>query len=111
VYDEVVKPVEAPYPAACVESVSQGCRCYSQQATRLQVPDALCHGIVGGGFFVSWNQPLKQAVPVAGSVVPPVPVGGALAGSFGAPGAPAARSPEDVQAGSGRGRALPRVGA
>lgn len=64
VYDDVTKPVEAPYPAACVEMASQGCRCYSQQATRLQVPDALCKGIVAGGFFVAWNQPLRQAVPV-----------------------------------------------
>jgi hypothetical protein len=64
VYDEVTKPIEAPYPAACVEMPSKGCRCYSQQATRLEVPDYLCKGIVAGGFFVAWGQPLRQGVPV-----------------------------------------------
>jgi len=33
-YDEVTKPVVAPYPATCICSSTQ-CRCYSQQGTRL----------------------------------------------------------------------------
>ena len=32
-YDEVTKPVVAPYPATCICSSTQ-CRCYSQQGTR-----------------------------------------------------------------------------
>ena len=35
-YDEVTKPVEAPYPAACVK-MGDRCKCYTQQATLLQV--------------------------------------------------------------------------
>jgi hypothetical protein len=37
VYDEVTKPTEAPVPVACIESASKGCRCWSQQATRLDM--------------------------------------------------------------------------
>lgn len=53
-YDEVTKPVEAPYPAACVE-MAKRCECFSQQGTKLEVPAYLCQGIVKGGFFVSWK--------------------------------------------------------
>lgn len=53
-YDEIAKPVHAPYPAACVQ-MADVCRCYSQQATRLDVPAALCASIVAGGFFVPWD--------------------------------------------------------
>lgn len=54
VYDEVTRPAEAPYPAACVEFQGD-CRCYTQQATRMAVPLDLCRSIVGGGFFVDWQ--------------------------------------------------------
>lgn len=62
-YDEVTKPVVAPYPAAVVLSASKGCRAYSQQGTRLDMPDAMCRAIVERGFFVAWQQP--QAAPAA----------------------------------------------
>lgn len=55
-YDEVTKPVRAPYPAACVQSASMGCRCYSQQGTRLEVPQYLCASISEGGFFMAWDE-------------------------------------------------------
>lgn len=54
-YDEVTKPVRAPYPAACVRSEAR-CGCYSQQGTRLDVPKAMCEAIVGGGFFIPWDE-------------------------------------------------------
>ena len=60
-YDEVTKPVEAPYPAACV-SMKGRCQCYTQQGTKLEVPSQMCRDIVGGGFFVAWNQPVRQGV-------------------------------------------------
>ena len=67
-YDEVTKPVRAPYPAACVQSASR-CQCYTQQGTRLDVPGALCEGIVKGGFFLAWDEKTERA-----QVVPrPVP--------------------------------------
>lgn len=55
-YDEVTRPVEAPFPAACI-SMGARCECYSQQATRLNVPVDLCRQIVAGGFFVDWRRP------------------------------------------------------
>ncbi len=58
VYDDVTKPVEAPYPAACVQMKGE-CRCYTQQATRLQVPKDTCVQIVQYGFFVDWQKPEK----------------------------------------------------
>lgn len=59
-YDEVTKPVVAPYPAAVVVSKSKGCRAYSQQGTRLEMPDAICRQIAEGGFFMAWQQPTPQ---------------------------------------------------
>jgi zona occludens toxin len=53
-FDEVTRPTEAPYPAACVKSATR-CQCYTQQGTRLEVPPDLCESIAGGGFFVAWR--------------------------------------------------------
>lgn len=53
-YDEVTKPTQAPYPAACVD-LKGSCRCYSQQATRLPMPEHLCQAIVKDGFFMAWD--------------------------------------------------------
>jgi len=66
-YDEVTKPVRAPYPAACVQSKDR-CTCYSQQGTRLEVDGQLCKGIVAGGFFMAWDEKgreVPKALPVA----------------------------------------------
>jgi len=62
IYDDVTKATEAPYPAACVRSENNGCRCYSQQGTRLDVPLELCGQIIERGFFVAWK-PLQKAGP------------------------------------------------
>lgn len=61
-YDDVTKPVEAPYPAAAV-LMGKTCRAYTQQGTRLEVPDELCRQIVAGGFFVPWKQQTPPAIP------------------------------------------------
>lgn len=53
-YDDVTKPTEAPYPAACVR-MGNVCRCYSQQATLLSVGPATCLQIVAQGFFMEWK--------------------------------------------------------
>lgn len=74
-YAELTAPVEVPYPAACV-SMGERCDCYTQQATKLQVPHNLCIQIVKGGYFVDWQATLKQAqtpgaaVPVAAGAMP-----------------------------------------
>lgn len=54
VYDEVTKPTEAPYPAACVQ-MGKTCKCYTQQATLLHVSGAVCLQIVQQGFFMDWK--------------------------------------------------------
>lgn len=53
-YDDVTRPTEAPYPAACVQ-MGNVCKCYTQQATLLQVSGAVCLQIVAQGFFLDWK--------------------------------------------------------
>lgn len=53
-YAELTKPEDAPYPAACVMSKTV-CKCYSQQATPLDVAFDLCKQIVNFGFFKDWG--------------------------------------------------------
>lgn len=63
VYDTVTAPTQAPYPAACVATQAR-CQCYTQQGTRLDMPEQLCRDIAERGFFVAWQAPAAQAVPV-----------------------------------------------
>jgi hypothetical protein len=107
VFDDVTKPVVAPYPAACVK-MGERCGCYSQQATRLEVPRVMCEGIVAGGFFIAWDQPLARAVPVvhAPQAVQP---GATYAGSLSSRVVPVSPVAEAVEVSTGRGKALPRA--
>lgn len=57
VYDKVTEPTDAPYPAACIESKRDGCKCYTQQATLMTVAADLCRMIVQRGFFMDWQSP------------------------------------------------------
>lgn len=57
-YDDTTKPVHAPYPAACVQ-MGKTCKCYTQQATLLQVSGPTCLQIVAQGFFMDWQHPEK----------------------------------------------------
>ena len=54
-YDRVTEPSVAPYPAACVH-MGKTCKCYTQQATLLQVSGEVCLQIVKQGFFMDWAQ-------------------------------------------------------
>lgn len=54
-YADVVKPVVAPYPAACIQS-AHSCACYTQQGTRLPTVQDVCAQIVRDGFFIDWEQ-------------------------------------------------------
>lgn len=58
-YVEVVKPVTAPYPAACVVFRNK-CTCYSQQGTKMAVSILTCNQIVTEGFFVDWDTQPKN---------------------------------------------------
>ena len=65
IYKEVVKPVNAPYPAACIESKTQGCKCFTQQGTAMIVASSTCQQIVKTGFFIEWqqdNEPERQQI-------------------------------------------------
>lgn len=55
VYKELIKPVRVPYPAACVQSKIQGCKCYTDQGTQLQVERNICQQIVKTGFYIDWE--------------------------------------------------------
>lgn len=67
-YDQVTQPVQAPYPAACIQMASKGCRCYSPQGTLLQVDNEICVQIVANGFFIPWQA--AGGAPGAGPVKP-----------------------------------------
>lgn len=53
-FDEVTKPTQAPYPAACV-SMGSKCKCYTQQGTVLPTTADICTQIVKNGFFMEWE--------------------------------------------------------
>lgn len=63
-YDSVTQPTIAPYPAACV-AMGDECRCYTTQATRLNVEDVTCRSIAERGFFVDWDQSKGQGAQQA----------------------------------------------
>ena len=65
IYDEVTKPEEAPVPVACLYSKTKGCKCYSQQATKLEMPLELCLQIVKNGFFESFGRKSLEQVAQA----------------------------------------------
>lgn len=53
-YDEVTKPVTAPYPAACIQDAKR-CMCYTQQGTLMRTSGEVCKQIVQYGYFVDWD--------------------------------------------------------
>lgn len=75
-YDELTKPVNVPYPAACVQSKTR-CQCYTQQATKLFVPESLCGQIVAGGFFNDWQAAVNAAMGIRTAQPAPVVVAAA----------------------------------
>lgn len=70
VYDEVTRPRQAPYPAACVH-MGERCSCYSQQGTVLNVSGEVCLQIVQKGFFVDWQDPPERGEKLAKREDPP----------------------------------------
>lgn len=55
-YDQLTQPVAVPYPAICVATASD-CRCYTDRATRLFLPDSKCRDFAGNGAFWDFVQP------------------------------------------------------
>lgn len=62
VYDQVTQPVEAPFPAACV-NMGERCECYTQQATLMRVAPEVCIQIVHRGYFVDWQRRQEPVQP------------------------------------------------
>lgn len=60
-YDDLTKPTEAPRPAACVKMANR-CQCYTQQATKLVVPETICLQIVKDGYFQDWGDSIRGGV-------------------------------------------------
>ncbi len=50
-YDSITQPKRAPLPAACIASKSQGCKCYTQDATPYPTTPDICAQVVAGGWF------------------------------------------------------------
>lgn len=64
-YDQLTAPKRVPVPAACVQSQSQGCKCYTQDATPYAVEQSMCQDIVRGGIFLAFQEE-RRSDPQAG---------------------------------------------
>lgn len=64
-YDEITRPVWAPYPAMCV-ATANACRCYDQRGNRLDTPDAICRDYADKGFVPDFVHPVPT-IPNLGS--------------------------------------------
>ena len=58
-YDDLTKPTRVPYPAACITNTSRGCLCYSQDGSRMYLPESTCSRIVYEGIFLDFEPDAK----------------------------------------------------
>lgn len=63
-----------PRPAACMQFEKKGCRCFTQQATPLDVPAGMCEAIVSGGWFDHTRPVDRSALPASEPVAMSLPV-------------------------------------
>lgn len=67
--EQYSKANDWPRPAACYRSKRTGCRCFTQQASPMDVPKEMCEQIVAGGWFDHTKPverlPAAPAQPVA----------------------------------------------
>lgn len=59
-YDELRKPQQYPWPQ-CVSSKLRGCKCYTQQGSRLDTSQALCHAIIERGLYDNARPPQNDS--------------------------------------------------
>ena len=64
-YDQLTQPVSVPTPAACISTKSR-CKCFTDQATALDVPDSMCRQIALGGLYLDF---LQKAPALEGRVL------------------------------------------
>lgn len=88
-YADVTKPVRAPVPSACVQSSTE-CRCYTDQATRLNVPHDLCVQIVKNGFYQDFDADPQKAKQVGVTGQSPIR-------SYAVPASAISNAPESVR--------------
>ena len=77
IYDHLSRPTDFPRVAACIKSKRTGCKCYTQQGTRLATPLEACEVIIREGAFDNW-QTGRQGAPEApkqppGTTAPELP--------------------------------------
>lgn len=65
-FDEVMSVKAAPFPAACVATASR-CKCYTEQATALDVEEGICRDIVARGLFDPRGRASGDAGTAAGA--------------------------------------------
>lgn len=71
IYDELTKPQRVPTPSACGR-IGARCSCFTNQATALDMPDAICNQIVNRGYFDEFGdqaRPEARLQPVQTQVV------------------------------------------
>ena len=78
-FDELTKPVEAPYPSVCAYSPDFPCRCWSQRGFSLVVPKSLCEQLAREPMDPYWLKRGRlgfergQVVDEAGALPAPAP--------------------------------------
>ena len=71
-YDQQTVPRSVPVAAACIQSATR-CKCYSQQATPLAMPDDMCRQIARDGLFLAFDPDARaQDRGAGGSAARPV---------------------------------------
>lgn len=54
VYDGLTAPKRVPVPAACIDSPSKGCKCFTQDATPYPIEQDVCRQVATGGIFLAF---------------------------------------------------------
>jgi zona occludens toxin len=75
-YDQLTQPTRVPYPAACIQSESSGCQCWSQDATVMDLSESTCLQIIERGLFLDFvpdreaqSRQLAQNAPITPQTV------------------------------------------
>lgn len=70
-YDDVTKPVDAPFPAACIDVAAwrdrpAKCRCLDQQGNDYKTTEGFCRQVAHNGYFKDWGNRGQDGQPEAG---------------------------------------------
>lgn len=63
-YDNLTKPTSVPVPAMCIKRGDR-CQCYTQQATKLDMPMNVCLDIAHNGYFREFQADQGAQAPVS----------------------------------------------